>query len=155
MNPTGISYNGAEKMSDLELEFKGMNIEILALCDAATDQHGKLNILGAFDAIFVKDLPFTHPHCAVALRMRFQRIDWGKHKVNIHLIDSDGRFVVPSIDADINIQGQQDKDSLAVNLVINLQNLKFEKYGQYAVNLAVDGRQQASIPLYINQPQQK
>jgi len=42
-----------------------MNIEIIALCDAATDQQGKLNILGAFDTVFTKSLPTVHTQCAV------------------------------------------------------------------------------------------
>jgi hypothetical protein len=129
-----------------------MNVEIFALCDAATDQRGKLNILGAFDTIFIKDMPGVHPHCAVALRIRFQRIEQGKHKVTIHFIDQDGNLVIPSLDADIDLKATQNQDSTAVNLVLNLQGLKFKEYGSYEINLAVDGRQEASIPLYVKQP---
>ena len=31
-----------------------MNIQVAVLCDAATDDHGKLNLLGAFDTIFAE-----------------------------------------------------------------------------------------------------
>ena len=34
-----------------------MNIEAFLLCDAATDQQGKLNILGAFDNLYAKKIP--------------------------------------------------------------------------------------------------
>ena len=129
-----------------------MNVEVFALCDAATDQRGKLNILGAFDTIFVKDMPGVHPQCAVALRIRFQRIEQGKHKVTIHFIDQDGNLVIPSLDADIDLKVAQNQDSTAVNLVLNLQGLKLKEYGSYEINLAVDGRQEASIPLYVKEP---
>ncbi|MHC4882477.1 MAG: DUF6941 family protein, partial [Planctomycetota bacterium] len=32
-------------------------MEAFLLCDAATDQNGKLNVLGAFDNIFAKETP--------------------------------------------------------------------------------------------------
>jgi len=129
-----------------------MNVEIFCLCDAATDQQGKLNILGAFDTVFAKDIPTVHPQCAVVLRIRFQHIEQGQHKIIVHLIDADGNFVIPSLDADINLkEAPQHQDSVAINMVLNLQQLKFEKYGEYAINLAVDGRQEASLPLYVKQ----
>ncbi len=129
-----------------------MSVEIFSLCDAATDQHGKLNILGAFDAIFMKDMPAVHPQCAVALRIRFQRIEQGKHKITLHLVDDDGKLLIPSLDADLDIKVPPNQDSVAINLVLNLHGLKIEKYGSYAINLAIDGRQEASIPLYIKEP---
>jgi len=129
-----------------------MNVEIFSLCDAATDQQGKLNILGAFDTVFAKDIPVVHAQCAVALRIRFQRIEQGEHKITVHLIDADGNLVIPSLDANINISElPQNQDSVAINMVLNLQRLKLEKYGEYAINLAMDGRQDASLPLYVRQ----
>jgi hypothetical protein len=34
-----------------------MNIQVAVLCDAATDDNGKLNLLGAFDTIYAPQLP--------------------------------------------------------------------------------------------------
>ena len=51
-----------------------MNIEAFLLCDAATGHQGKLNVLGAFDTIYAKQLPVIHPACAIALRIRFTKI---------------------------------------------------------------------------------
>ena len=31
-----------------------MNIQVAVLCDAATDENGKLNLLGAFDTIYAE-----------------------------------------------------------------------------------------------------
>ena len=44
-----------------------MNIEVFSLCDAATNDRGKLNILGAFDTIGLVKLPGVHLQCSVAL----------------------------------------------------------------------------------------
>jgi hypothetical protein len=132
-----------------------MNVDVLALCDAATDQQGKLNILGAFDTIFAKEVPWMHPQCSVALRLRFQRIEEGKHKIRIHLVDEDGNLIIPSLDADLQVKLPANQDSASVNMVLNLQRLKLEHYGTYAANLAVDGRQEGSIPLYVKEPPQR
>jgi hypothetical protein len=55
-----------------------VNVEVFALCDAATDSGGKLNVLGAFDSLQVGAYPTVYPHCAVAVRIRFRRIEQGK-----------------------------------------------------------------------------
>jgi len=39
-----------------------MYIEVMSLCDAATEAQGKLNILGTFDTIFSQKLPDNIPH---------------------------------------------------------------------------------------------
>ena len=35
--------------------------------------------------------------------------------------------------------------------ILNIQRLKFEKFGQHAIDIAIDGRQEASIPLEVKQ----
>ena len=55
-----------------------MKVEILTLCDAATtDAAGKLNILGSFDGLNAKQAPVMHPQCALALKLRFERLEEG------------------------------------------------------------------------------
>ena len=36
-----------------------MNIQVAVLCDAATNEHEKLNLLGAFDTIYARQFPAT------------------------------------------------------------------------------------------------
>ncbi len=130
-----------------------MDIEIFALCDAATDTHGKLNMLGTFDAIWSKQMPTVHPHCAVALRLRFSRIEEGEHTIRINIIDEDGKLIAPAMNASTKIVfGDNSESSIVRNMVINLQGLKIEKYGNYAIDLAIDGRQEASLPLRVKEP---
>jgi len=62
-----------------------MNIEAFLLCDAATDQNGKLNVLGAFDNIFAKEMPTRHRACSIASRIRFSKIEAGDHTVKIFI----------------------------------------------------------------------
>ena len=62
-----------------------MKVEVFCLCDAATDNRGKLNILGTFDQIYSSKMPVVHPACAIALRMRFNKMEEGVHSRSIGL----------------------------------------------------------------------
>ena len=73
-----------------------MNIEIAAICDAATanDIGGRMNILGAFDRIFAK-FPLVIPQCSAAFRLRYQRSEAGAHQLNLSIEDVVGHPIVP------------------------------------------------------------
>ena len=130
-----------------------MNVQIAVLCDAATDYAGKLNLLGTFDTVVTQQLPAVHPQCSVALRIVFSKVEEGQHKVKMNFVDEDGRFVMPSIDIPVDVMLPPDASFVARNFLINIQQLKFEKPGQYAIDIAVDGRQETSIPLQVKQVQ--
>src|ERR1051325_7833735 len=130
-----------------------MTIQIAVLCDAATDYSGKLNLLGTFDTIVSQQLPAVHPQCSVALRIVFSRVEEGQHKVKMNFVDEDGRFVMPSIDIPVGVVLPADANFKSRNFLINIQQLKFEKPGQYAIDIAVDGRQESSIPLQVKHVQ--
>lgn len=132
-----------------------MKVEMFALCDAATDCGGKLNILGAFDTISAREVPVVHPQCAVALRLRFSQIEQGSHKMRLNFVDEDGNMVISPLDASVQVNfAQSDAPrSSSINMVLNIQRLKLEEYGEYAIDLAVDGRQEVSLPLFVRNPQ--
>jgi hypothetical protein len=130
-----------------------MDIQIAVLCDAATDQLGKLNILGTFDTIQTPSLPAIHPQCSVALRMTFNKIEEGTHKVKLNFVDEDGKPVMPDIDMPIDVAVPDETIFISRNFIVNIQKLKFDKTGLYSINLAMDGRQVGSIPLLVKQIQ--
>ena len=131
-----------------------MNIEAFLLCDAATDTQGKLNVLGAFDHIFSPQTPTIYPSCTVAARIRFTKVEEGKHKVRLNIIDSDGKSVVPPLDGAIEVRIPDNTDSTVANLILNLQNVKLNKFGEYRIDLAIDGRQEGSLPFNLREVKQ-
>lgn len=131
-----------------------MDIEAFVLCDAATDSAGKLNVLGAFDSLLARSVPVVHPQCAVALRMRFSRIEEGEHKIKVSIMNADGRSVVPDLDTGVHVRFAGPESSLAVNMILNLQRVQFQLAGEYSINLAVDGRFERAIPLAVRLVQQ-
>lgn len=126
-----------------------MQVEILALCDAANDYQGRLCMLGAFDIIQARTFPASHPHCAIALRIRFSRIENGNHAVRLHFVNEDGKLVLPPLEAQLAIACSEETGSASTNLVLGVQSLPLETPGDYAINLAVDGHHLASIPLFV------
>jgi len=124
-----------------------MEIEIFTLCDAATDQSGKLNIIGTFDTIYTQSFPTLHGACAVVLRVRFSRIEFRKHQIAIHFVDNDGNAILPPLEGVIEVRAAPKSHFAATNLIINLQSIRLEKEGEYSVDLAIDGEEKASLPL--------
>jgi len=128
-----------------------MDIQIAILCDAATDNNGKLNILGTFDTIYSAQLPATHPQCSIALRMTFSKGEEGQHKVRLSFGDEDGKPVMQIPDIPLEVILPEDTIFISRNVVLNIQQLKFEKPGLYSIGIAMDGRQEGSIPLLVKQ----
>ena len=126
-----------------------MKIEVFSLCDAAVDYGGKLSLLGAFDGIFAREAPVVHPQCAIALRVRVSRAEEGRHEIVINFIDADGHLVMPSVHGGFEVRMPPNRESVAVNLVLNIHQLKFERFDEYAVDLTIDGRQEGSLPLVV------
>jgi hypothetical protein len=132
-----------------------MNIQVAVLCDAATEDHGKLNLLGAFDTIFTpqcpsKETPTVHPQCSIALRVTFGSEDEGDHKLKFNFVDADGRSIIPGV-IEMPLQVVLPGDVLfsTRNFIVSIQQLRFENPGLYSVDISLDDRPQASIPLLV------
>jgi hypothetical protein len=127
-----------------------MNIQVAVLCDAATDDNGKLNLLGAFDTIYTQQLPAIHPQCSIALRVTFGSEDEGTHELRLNFVDADGGSIMPGIDLPVgNITLPGDSHFGTRNFIINIQQLKFEQPGLYSIDVLLDSRPQANIPLLV------
>jgi len=128
-----------------------MDIQVAVLCDAATDNKGKLNLLGTFNSVHTRELPANYPQCSIVLRVVFKRVEEGSHKLRINFVDEDGKFVMPSIELPFDVSVPENDSFAYRNFILNIQRLKFEKFGQHAIDIAIDGRQEASIPLEVKQ----
>jgi hypothetical protein len=79
--------------------------------------------------------------------MRAARIEEGDHTVRLMIIDADGRAIL-NVDGKLAIRFAAGAGG-AVNMIINAQNLEFKDPGEYAIELAVDGIQLGSSPLFV------
>src|SRR5579863_10422286 len=107
-----------------------MHIQVAVLCDAATDNNGKLNLLGAFDTICAEQLLA----CSIALRMSFSQVEEGAHKLRLSFMDEDGKAVMPGIDQTVQIVMPPDVHFATHNFIVSIQQLQFQKPGLYAID---------------------
>jgi hypothetical protein len=126
-----------------------MNIQVAVLCDAANEDNGKLNLLGAFDTIFAPQMPAVHPQCAVALRFTFMSGDEGERKLKLNFVNADGRAIMPSIEIPVTVTLPDDVHFLTRNFIVNIQQLKFAEAGLYSVDVRLDDQSQGNIPLTV------
>ena len=127
-----------------------MNIEVAALCDAATANGagGRLNILGAFDRVFAQ-FPLVIPQCSAAFRIRYSRSEAGPHDLTLLFEDVCGKPIVPPMQSKIPLETvSQGFDTAAVNMVINLQRLTIKRPDKYIIRLIVDEEELVNLPLY-------
>lgn len=126
-----------------------MIVEIASLCDAATDQGGKLNLLGTFDRLHA-ELPLVLPQCAAAFRIRYSRSEAGEHLLALHLEDLNGTVLIPPLESRVTFPPVQTSfDSQAVNLVLNIQRLRIEAAGKYVLRLRINQIEAVSLPLWM------
>ncbi len=124
-----------------------MQLEILTFCDAAAEYGGRLNLLGATDTIVAPTAPFRYNNCALAVRLRAARVEQGQHSVRLMIIDDDGEPIL-NIDGPMQVKVASPMGS-SMHLIVSAQNLEFKRGGEYAIEVAVDGIQLGSSPLFV------
>lgn len=128
-----------------------MEIEIFTLADFAQDNNSKLTVVGTFDSIQAKQFPVQHPACSIACRLRFALKETGAHDFKLRLIDEAGKETIQPVEGTINIGNPPNGQFSTINIVINFNQLQFEKAGRYSFELYLDGDWKSGLPLFLNQ----
>lgn len=128
-----------------------METEIFTLADFAQDNNSKLTIVGTFDSINAKQFPAQHPACSIACRLRFAASEAGEHEFKLRLIDAAGKEVVQPVQGNINIGTPPNGQLATINMVINFNNLQFERPGRYSFEMYIDGDWKSGLPLFLQQ----
>jgi hypothetical protein len=132
-----------------------MKVEIFNLCDfASADASGKLNIIGVFDTIWAREKPITYGMFALVARIRFDKIEEGTKKIKISFVDADGNPVMPVIETQLPVRIPALSPTATAQVVSLVSQLKLQSFGEYSVDLAIDGRQEASLPFYVRDASQ-
>ncbi|HEY5035635.1 MAG TPA: hypothetical protein VII74_00720 [Chthoniobacterales bacterium] len=126
-----------------------MTVTVFTLCDFAKAENGKMTIVGTFDGLFAHQAPAVHPMCALAMIMQFERIEEGNKNIRLSFIDTDGKPIMPTINAQMPVRLNPGESIATVQFVVVIQQISLPRFGEYSIDLAVDGRQEASTPLYL------
>lgn len=128
-----------------------MKVLVAVVAEHAWVENGCLSLCKTFDSINADKFPYLLPRMSVALRLLIRRSEVGEHKLNITLADSDGKKLMSS---DLNINFQPPQGSVpeaSFSFALNGQNIAFPKVGDYVVDILIDGRVEASIPIYVRE----
>ncbi|HEV2012367.1 MAG TPA: hypothetical protein VGR77_00560 [Candidatus Dormibacteraeota bacterium] len=134
-----------------------MNLAVALLADSAiaNPQDGKLYVLGGgISWIGAPSFPAVHPAIALALNFLFAPSECGRpHTVEVRLLDPDGREIVPAFTQQFVPPKNPTDPTLPsgwVNVCSYIQ-LRFEKPGDNAFSIMLDGQEVASLPLRLIQ----
>jgi hypothetical protein len=58
---------------------------------------------------------------------------------------------MPKFDSTLGVKFQPGQRTVTSHFVMVIQQIRLPKFGEYTIDLAVDGRQLGSIPLYVTQ----
>lgn len=123
-----------------------MELEIITLCDEAAISEGKLNIIGSFDQIKAKSFPCRHPHCAVAVKLRFKENEHGEHSMELRM-NGPGEGVLLEKSTQ-RILVEDGSSSHSHFHIWNLSDIELGQQGDYCVEMWFDGMLKGQIPVF-------
>jgi uncharacterized protein DUF6941 len=127
-------------------------LDFAFLADAAEAEPGrKFYVLGGgIDQIAGPQFPLIHPHMSLVMRFLVHPTELGlQHHLEVRMIDADGGELA-KIEGDIQAQGQvQTGRESGVNMVINFANARFERPGDYALEVLMNNQHMKSLPLRV------
>ncbi len=131
-----------------------MNVELFTLCDfARAEPTGKMYVIGTFDHISAPQQPIQYPLFAVAAKVRFERAEEGLKNLSVSFVDSDGTRVLPVLNVQIQVRFQPGEPTATMPFVVLIPQISLPRFGEYQIDLLIDGRIESSIPLYVRQIQ--
>ncbi len=128
------------------------DLDFAFLADAAEADPGrKFYVLGGgIDVIAGQASPLVHPHMALLMRFLVHPTELGRsHLLDVRLIDADGGEVA-RIEGGLEAQsGGPPGRPVGVNIVINMANTRFEKPGDYSIEIMMNNQHLKSLPLRV------
>jgi hypothetical protein len=131
-----------------------LEVNFAFLCDYADTTGGKMAAIGiGFDTIYAVKVPAFHPLFYSVISIKFSTTEVGQKRVGMHLIDEDGKSVVPPLDATINVNPPP-PGFLYRNqrIALAMHGVTFPRYGDYTVSWLVDGQEIKTVPLKVAPP---
>lgn len=127
-----------------------MKLALAAICDyAMIDKSEKLSVIGIFTRIGAPSVPARHGSLTVVLSFEVDPSDFGRaFDFAIDVVDEDGR---PIIDPPTGTFSVPDGGvgRAPINLLLNLQDVHFPRFGPYLFTVRVNGHPEASLELEV------
>lgn len=129
-----------------------MEVGLAVLADSANvSREGKLNILGIFDRVMIRQLPGQLPPMHLVLRLEARPSDLGtEHTVQVRLAGPGGQAIF-DINGTFTPRGRNADRTVAVNHIINFGPVPLQHAGPHQVLIRVDDELVREIPLLVVQ----
>jgi len=132
-----------------------MEVDFAFLSDKADIVNGKLYVLGgAFDTIFSKQAPIRHPGMTLALRFLVSPAELDReHKIEVIVIDGDGKKII-SVPGQMTVKRPPESTGgykVPFLSSLNFYNVQFENFGDYSIEVLLNGSSIKSVPLRVLQ----
>lgn len=130
-----------------------MDVDFAFLADSAQEGGGKLHALGiGIDTLVAPEVPVTRAALAAVVQVRYSVAEVGTKTLAIRVVDADGGNVIPPIDSQVNLIEPQGTPVATARVIVALNGLTFARYGDYAIHIALDGHDIASLRLAVVPP---
>lgn len=130
-----------------------MDVTLAVLADYSNvSREGKLNVLGVFDIIRAKNFPAVHRSMQLVMTFEAPRSEINTNKdIQVKLIDSDGKQIFEIGRQFTLTSGTSDEMMIKSNNILSLNDLVFEKPGDYAFSILINGEEKRSVRLRLIQ----
>jgi hypothetical protein len=129
-----------------------LSVEFAFICDYA-EATGKINAMGiGFDTIFAPSVPTIHPFFFLVFKLQANIVETGEKKIQISLIDEDGKNVIPIISTKFVIPRPKEGTESKAQIALQFGNVTFPNYGGYSIHGVIEGLDLISIPIRISPP---
>jgi len=128
-----------------------MEVNFAVLADHVIEgADGKISILGIFDEIWAAARPITCPRLFAAIRLLASIVEGSDHVIELVIVDDDGHAVLqktPPIPVPFFPSGPG--RPMRGHVVAQFNAIRFPHFGDYELNVFVDGKPVASIPFSV------
>ncbi len=129
-----------------------VKVDFAFICDYA-DAIGKLNALSiGFDTIYAPKVPFRHPTFSFVMQLRASVVEVGTKRLQIHVIDEDGKGIIPVLSKDIQVSRPPTGKESVARVALHFGNVQFPRHGSYSIRAVLDGSEIAAVPLNVSLP---
>lgn len=110
-----------------------------------------MTVADAFCVLDSGPLPVCVGMCCIDVKMRFDRLEAGAKEVHVTFHDEHGAVAIPRLEAKVDVNTIVELESTIIPLAFFIKQLSVPAFGQYSVDLAVNGRKEAGTTLYVRQ----
>ncbi len=131
-----------------------MKPDFAFICDYA-EVTGKINALGiGFDTIYAPKVPCRYPSFFLVIQLRANVVEAGEKSLQVHLIDEDGKDVIPAVSGKFGIPKPTLGTESIGRITMQFHSVEFPRYGSYSLHAVVEGIEMVRVPLKVSPPPQ-